>query len=69
LVNKIANIANKKQKAAFSLGFDVGVFTQKNSQQSNNPSDKFAAKINAKDSFTFFFFWCIKISATQSFAV
>jgi len=66
-VKIIANIANKKQKAAPRLGFRVGVFAQKNSQQFDNLSDKSTAKKSAKLSFTFFFFWCIKISATQRF--
>lgn len=51
-VKIIANIANKKQKAAPRLGFRVGVFTQKNSQHHANIGDKLAGKINAKESLT-----------------
>ena len=52
-VKIIANIANKKQKAARRLGFHVGVFTRKNSQQFDKRGDKLAPKINAKECFTF----------------
>ena len=45
-------MTNNKQKTASSLGFHVGVFTPKNSQQIDNRSDKLACKINAKEFFT-----------------
>ena len=59
-VKIIANIANKTPKAAPRLGFDVGVFTQKNSQQSNNPSDKSDSENKCKRFFYIFLFLVYK---------